>query len=467
MHTNTPETLTKSLDDAMPRAIWMTLLKTINLTGVADTRHLQHAIGMERGRLKRRLEPLLVQTLDGAPLIIELDRSIRRPTESNRPAAIYQIGKGGEKLLRHLGYPDARASELKDDVDILHALVMLTVDRAASREKDIEIVTDRILEFDGGRLRPDHQVLHSDGGRYIYEVEQTAYKEIIPRIRRSLENRHAFFRSPQGREYSNQIRVIFNLKDGNIYRKTLRVWKEAMRGVQKDMGTTLSFSLWAIPIKRFLTDPQWGGEPYKEWTRINPGDSPLAGDADERRSPMLARSPLPLDEEAALLEALADESSMSMPEMNWTGDYNMFCVVQAIYDGSHRSDRYRYIPYLSVRLLATYLSRHEELRVQLVKALQFNGSRMSWVPTNVVNRMRLVCNVFLRYHGWSARNAVMEIYPWIDPTHNNGYSVKVHLFGLPEYLRIRQFDYEKSLAWVLLALFEHGLEIGIGRPAFW
>jgi hypothetical protein len=466
MHTTTPESLIDTLDHAMPRDTWTAILETINLTGVADTRHLQHAVAKTRGQLMRRLEHLLVQTLDGEPLITQLNRSIRRPTESNRPAAIYQIGKGGEKLLRHLGYLDARGSELKDDVDILHALVMLTIHQAASSEKDITIITDRVMEFDGGKIRPDHQVLHADGERYLIEIEQTAYKEIIPRIRRSLENRHAFFSSPQGREYPNTIFVIFNLKEGGGFRRGIKVWFEAMRGLQQDTGKKLAFSMWAIPLQRFLKSPQWGGTPSKEWTQVNPDDDSL-DEKNERRSPMFIRSQHPLDEEAVLLEALAGEWFQTMPEINWGGDYNMFRVAHAIYEGSHRKDRYRYIPIISVRLLGTYLGRHEELRVQLTKALHFNGNRISWVPTNVLNRMRLVFKTFLVYHGWSMRNSIMEVYPYTNPDRNSEYSVKVHLYRLPNEMLIRNENYEEALAWVLLALFEYGQEIGIGRPAFW
>lgn len=135
MHTQQTEldALIQALDKAIPDRDWLKFLELVSRTGVADTRQLQLHLGWTRGIFSRRAEKLLVTTLNGEPLLSQIDRAIKRPTEANRPPAILRLEKGGAQLLRSMGYENARACELKEDVPILHALGMVTLSQVLQK----------------------------------------------------------------------------------------------------------------------------------------------------------------------------------------------------------------------------------------------------------------------------------------------------------------------------------------------
>ena len=156
MHTHQSEldTLIQSLDKAIPNRDWLKFLELTSRTGVADTRQLQLHLGWTRGIFSRRAEKLLISTLNGEPLVSQIDRTIKRPTEANRPPAILRLEKGGAQLLRSMGYEGARASELKDDLPILHALGMVTLSQVL--QKDASVIIDQVIRFGEDRhIRPD------------------------------------------------------------------------------------------------------------------------------------------------------------------------------------------------------------------------------------------------------------------------------------------------------------------------
>jgi hypothetical protein len=122
MHTQPSEldALIQALDKSIPDRAWLKFLELTSRTGVADTRQLQLHLGWTRGIFSRRAEKILISTLNGEPLVSQIDRAIKRPTEANRPPAIIRLEKGGAQLLRSMGVEKARASELKEDIPILH-----------------------------------------------------------------------------------------------------------------------------------------------------------------------------------------------------------------------------------------------------------------------------------------------------------------------------------------------------------
>jgi hypothetical protein len=112
MQQTDPDSLIEALDKAISDRLWLNILHILDQTGVADIRHFEGALGMTRGILKRRLDILLVSSLDGEELISKIDHSIKRPTEANRPAAVFRLENGGARILNRMGYNDAHACEL-------------------------------------------------------------------------------------------------------------------------------------------------------------------------------------------------------------------------------------------------------------------------------------------------------------------------------------------------------------------
>jgi hypothetical protein len=272
MHTHQSEldTLIQSLDKAIPNRDWLKFLELTNRTGVADTRQLQLHLGWTRGIFSRRAEKLLISTLNGEPLVSQIDRTIKRPTEANRPPAILRLEKGGAQLLRSMGYEGARASELKDDLPILHALGMVTLSQVL--QKDASVIVDQVIRFGEDRhIRPDIVVAPGVGKRRIYEFEQEAGPKLAPRIMESISNKEAFFQCSDASEYSADVRMVVNVKDGRHFFRTIKVWVEVMRQYIHEHGP-LHFDLYAIPFQKFLQSPGMEDAPPRDWKRLNPSE---------------------------------------------------------------------------------------------------------------------------------------------------------------------------------------------------
>src|SRR5512138_2322933 len=272
MHTQPSEldALIQALDKAIPDRAWLKFLELTSRTGVVDTRQLQLHLGWTRGIFSRRAEKLLISTLDGEPLVSQIDRTIKRPTEANRPPAIFRLEKGGAQLLRSMGIENARASEMKEDIPILHALGMVTLSQVL--QKDASVIVDQIVCFGDDRyIRPDIVVVPTTGKRRIYEFEQDASSKLAPRILESITHKDAFFQCSDTSEYSSDVRMVVNVKDGRHFYHTRKVWVEVMCEYIQEHGP-LHFDLYAIPFKKFLQSPGTENTPPQDWKKLNPSE---------------------------------------------------------------------------------------------------------------------------------------------------------------------------------------------------
>ena len=92
--------------------------------------------------------------------------------------------------------------------------------------------------------------------------------------------------------------------------------------------------------------------------------------------------------------------------------------------------------------------------------------------------MQVVINIVLRYHGWRSDGdlyAAPIISAW-DEEQVRTFGVIVHIRNpevmmaedeivVPNHSEVR--DTERALGWVLHALFEYSLDLGLGRVEFW
>ena len=470
MQQTDPDSLIEALDKAISDQLWLNILHILDQTGVADIRHFEGALGMTRGILKRRLDILLVSSLNGEALISKIDHSIKRPTEANRPAAVFRLEKGGARILNRMGYKDAHACELKKDIQILHALSMLSVHLAGKKAKEIEIVTDRNLQYgDDRHFRPDHVVTPPAGPKFLIEIEQDANAKLLPRIMESLANRQAFFQSEEAKAYSHIVRMIFNLKEDKVLYRTMRLWGEAMRQQEIISGQSLGFRIMAIPIKRFLTEPEWEEIFSKNWREIHLITTETQSPEQEalKELPSAVRPKRPLEQSAALLRALDQKFSQSLPPQMKYLDFGLFSVVREIYYGSHGKGKNTYddvagVPIVSIHKLRKYLN--DDPKLMAILRRRMHSGRIAWTQVNILHRMGIVIRSFLAYHGWRP-SKVLNIYPVIE--NGRSYTVKVEIGQLPASEQPYYFELENAFAWVMFALFEYAEDIGLGRPVFW
>ena len=102
---------------------------------------------------------------------------------------------------------------------------------------------------------------------------------------------------------------------------------------------------------------------------------------------------------------------------------------------------------------------------------------MRWNPTNILHRMQIVVDTFLRYHGWGNRGNLQAspFTPDWRAAGSRAYQVQATLSKkelllpqnslVPVSGEIEQL--EKALSWVLSALFSHAQALDLGYPPFW
>ena len=476
-HASSPQELLENLKSAMPDERWRMILQTLAIKGIADTRQLQDATNFGRDKVMRILDRLAGMSLEGFPILSKLLKTIERSGEANRPPAIYILEEGGARFLRFIGFSEAKAFSLQDEIAIAHVLSMVSIHILANRLK-IAITTDQTISYgDGKVLRPDHQVQLPDGTDFLIELEQTATMALVERIKTSLLHHQAFFASEESRDYLKQVRMLLNVKPGREFHRTLTVWQAAMVQVENELGKKLDFKIFALPMHSFLDSPEWEAVLSGRWVEADSAkmaNSPVAEQTAEMPS-ALRIAERGFDSQitdVVLLRALAERFRLYAPQQLTQPNWEMFDVVRAIYEAQFEGsgskvDREAALPLISISLLQDLMVEHPKMQRALSQALHYNRGRVIWSQQNILHRMGIVVRRFLSLYGWRS-GRVLKVYPITMEDKSMPYSVKCELMpNLPDMSISKRISNETALSWVLWALFEYGQDIGIGRPEFW
>jgi len=498
------DVLYQTLEHDLADVPWLKLLETVAVTGVADSLQLRQATGLERDPLNRLIEKLKRLARKLPPILHELDHTLPRPGLRGRAPTVYLLAETGAALLQHAdrtGTRRVRASGLKDDTPIAHALAMLDMHLAAT-QAGLRVITDRAVEFGEGEvLRPDHLVTLADGRQIIFEVEQAARVDLLRRMRNSLQHRVQFFASPEGRNVQPLVRILFNLPRDKGLERTLHLWDQAIRSVFAPHDRP-PYRIIALPLTEFLAAPDWSTDPARDdhrWIDLTPAMAQSQSDqaSGRRHEQPKGNHTVPEDwirasphDDRLLLEALWQvfrESASKWPKRADIPDPDpeFFDLVCLIYSVSHDTalsllDRAAF-PRASTYLLMRYLQMHPKLKERLSEALRRGENASRWNVTLIRQWMQAVINVFLEYHGFASGDtlrAVAVVTDWNDEEAQHAIDVDVNIAS-GEVLMAREasgvipdrpeVDFaERALAWVLHALFAHARHIGLGQPpTFW
>lgn len=464
------KTLNDLPENLRPEAL--SILRTLGVVGLADTRQLGRASGLTRQALRRVLERL--QAVGWAQ---PLRQRIRRTFSRGRSPAVWRLEKAGASALRAVDGQARRPSRLHDPRAIAHALYML--DLTLSSPSGIASTVDKPIPFQGGVLRPDLRV-----GNSLYEVEQDASPAILRRIVRSVRNKAAFFAAPQSAVFSPAVRMLVAVDGESAYRSTLRVWMQAVDVVREDMP--MKFDLLAAPLAQFLDAPDWVDPPQAEyWTSLVEGGERTPFPADEASQGESAPLYLP-HEDRLVLEAMsyALRQGALAPVKAVVRNERFLENMRIIYAASH--DREMLSPGMqaswpvgSLYLLRHYLKMHPGLREQVERRMRTQMQSMRWNTTTILHRMQTVVDTFLAYHGYRSDGPLLA---WADTPGWETEEVRT----LRVRVRIRNREIllpddgsalvptvdevrrtERALAWVLTALFRHAPDLGLKPPPFW
>lgn len=451
------------------------ILEALAVVGVAETPQLMLASEQARDKLRRSLDKL-----EALGCVHPLRESIRRNTGRGRSTKVWRLGEAGALIVA------AKPGKLENARAITHALAMLDIHLAA-KQTGQNIVTDKVIHFEGGTLRPDHLVESAAGQKMLFEIEQDAGPRLLRRILRSLRNKIAFFSSPEGKDVSPVIRMLITLPPGTAYEKTLGIWLQALDILlveRKEAG--LPFQLFALPLSNFLDNPHWDETPDPaRWTVLTTRteDGPQKSSLNKS----LAQIPRQKAEQdriilAALLQSLRENETLRekaqrypTPDPHFFG--SMASIYSASYDESLSEIELAAYPWASLFLLKQYLHLHPVLRKRIDERLRAGTQRMSWNTTIILHRMQTVVELFLAYHGWRSDGGLLayaETPPWNTPAPRSfQVFVKIRhaaVLVTDDGLLPHRDDLklaEESLAWVLAALFRYSPDLGFKAAPFW
>ena len=458
------------------------LLRLFEATGVADAMQLQSVADLSRERFN-----LLIERMRFHGLVTECPMEIKRPGVRGRSPRVFLLADEGARLLSEWSGKTFHPSGLRQDTSILHALAILDVHSAAVR-KGLDVATDQNIEYgDDKHLRPDLLVRGVTGEKIIYEVEQSASPATLRRIKESLEHKQAFFRSTASSGILQEVRMLINLPRGKTWERTLEIWQRAMKVVLEENGKPLAFRLLVLQLAEFLTHPDWEAQAGIYWGEIKIKDEKVV--AKEKGS-LAIRFPANLqyhtrrDERLvlnALLEYFLKDARRKLEEYPQP-DPEFLELVRLIYSASFdptRPARWRAgLPHASLYLLKQYLNMHPDLLERLNEVLHSAPGSTRWNPTMILHRMQVVIDIFLRYHGWRSNGSLFAasvVSGWEEED--------VRTFGARVSIRDAEIlmaedeivvpsgsdveETERALEWVLKALFEYSIDLGLGRVEFW
>lgn len=472
------DTLTQ-LQTLLPDGQWQGILSTLAITGLVDGLQLQQATSLNRNSLHHILEKM-EQAADSHPLFHLQTGKIQRVNLQGRAPKVYQLASGGADLLRLLGYEHAHPSQLNTALARAHALTVLDIHLAAGNAGLVVQTEKNLYAKDQVFIRPDCLVTLADGSRAIFECEQTARPDYLPRMSESLHNKLAFIKA--GGQTSALIRVLFNLRPGSELEQTMNRWQGLTHLLGKENGGSLPFTLLGMSIVDFLHNPDWS--PAPDTTRWRDLTQPLPeAEPEQVEQSVPELPPFSSKENAILLQAMLQWLKANNQTHHHPSKFPepaFFDVMEIIYLASHHPEapamQRAAFPNESIYLLGQYLASNLKLRDALDQSILRGGSGMLWNATTILHRMQTVVDAFLEYHSFRSDGALRAIPVTVDwnELRPKSFAVQVAIDTadiLPEAenksTKQRIESAENALAWVLRGLFVHAARVGLRTPRFW
>ncbi|HNS37001.1 MAG TPA: hypothetical protein PKM01_04405 [Anaerolineaceae bacterium] len=486
MSTLTTETiviLQENLDKQVRDRSWRKILHLLAVTGIANNQQLIQASGLNRDKLRRTLDKMTAAAAGFPPLFSIYNRKLRRASERGAAPRVYRIEESGAALCKADGLANAHPCKLEEQRSVLHAQGMLDVHLAA-QAAGLEVRTDQNLDYnEDAFIRPDNLVRLPNGRLAIFESEQDARSDYLNRMLRSLAHKAAFFDSQASEACSSSVRMLIDLPRGKLWQRTLTTWQHAVAINREARSSALPFRLLAMPLGDFLPRPDWSDEPETgRWVDLTEAQTTLALPPAPSQQTQ-ASLPFTNLERRMILAALLQELRANGPAARQPlPDAEFLYLMRLIYIASHdpfapalqRSGT----PYESLYLLSQYLQMNPNLRQLIEQTTQKDARRIHWNQSTALHRMQVVVDAFLEYHGWQSDGALI-VYTYTPDYQAHGprrLSVMVEIAD-PEILMSGESALvpgkqeitilEKSLGWVLTALFALTHHLGLKKPPFW
>lgn len=446
------------------------ILNCFGYRGIATGDQIEYMTGLGQHPVRDALKTLseLPGGLD--PLLRSINVTL--PGQRGRPYAAFILTEAGTASLND---ETRKAPKLDEPVEAAHALMEMQVFIAAHQHgKRTEL--ERVIPYEGlHNIRAD-ALLES---KTIFEMEQQARLNDVPRISDKLERLVRFFNSPAGHAIDPKVRILFALSasDG----KTIKIWQQVLAAVEKKNGS-LPFELHWQDINLFLEKPNW--ENTSGLNRLKPAEiaqvnTPQNKDDATKQvilvPEFIKHNFVDLLELQLIMNVM--ESDIGQLDEAWKQNrYQFFQMMEVIYDGSHYPggpvESEATYPAISMMLLYRFLHLHQNK--PLFERMQ-NGyrkvqySQRQALPYFRDQLTRFYWDVFLRYFNFGRGGPLKvkvevpnfgdsrsEIYPIVSITDwdllrsEDGYAPT----GEPAHA-------EAALTWVLEAMHLYAYDLGL------
>ena len=398
--------------------------------------------------------------------------NVTLPGQRGRPFAAFVLTEEGAALLAD---ESRKAPKLDDPVEAAHALMEMQAFIAAYQQgRNAEL--EKVLPFAGLRnIRAD--VLYE--GKILFEMEQQARLNDVPRISDKLERLCLFFNSPAGSEIDHKVRILFALagNDG----KTISVWQQVLGALKKKNGS-IPFELYWKEIGAFMQNPEW--ESLNSFQLLEPAAmfQPELPSAKETSTTQVAVTPsftrqMPADmSELNMVMGIMESEIGKLEGKVKENRYQFFQMMEVIYDGSHYKsgpvERESAYPATSIMLLYRFLHMHQNK--QLLDQLQVGYKKVLFSQRQALpffrdNMTRFYWDVFLRYFNFG-RGGPLKVKIEV-PTFGDSRSEIYPVVTISDWEMLRGEEgyvpsgepahAENALSWVLEAMHLYSFDLGL------
>lgn len=448
------------------------ILNCFSHRGIATGEQVEILTGLGQHPVRDALKILIEPPGGLKPALKTINVTL--PGQRGRPFAAFILTEEGASLLAD---ESRKAPKLDDPVEAAHALMEMQVFIVAYQQgRKIEL--EKVLPYAGLRnIRAD--VLFE--GRILFEMEQQARLNDVPRISDKLERLCLFFNSPAGSGIDHKVRILFALagNDG----KTISVWQQVLGALKKKNGS-IPFELYWKEIGDYMQNPEW--ESVDSFQRMEPAAifQPELQSAKESSTDQVAavpnfarRMPADMIELNMVMGIMESEIGKLEGEVK-ENRYQFFQMMEVIYDGSNFKDgpveRESAYPSTSIMLLYRFLHMHqnkpllEQLQAGYKKVL---FSQRQALPFFRDNLTRFYWDVFLRYFNFGRGGSLkikVEV-PSFGDSRSEIYPVVTIsdwelLRGEEGYVPGGEPDHaEKALTWVLEAMHLYAFDLGLAK----
>jgi hypothetical protein len=462
--------------------------------GLATQDHVEKLTGLTTKQVRGALDDLVKGFFGNVPLL--RSESVHLQGRRGRPQVVYLLTIDGAAVLNRIQTDEVVSpSQVEDQIELAHGLMEMEIYLLA-KQAGLNPAIERPIRFgEKHSIRADVLIQPPNGDKVIIEMEQAARPGDVTRILGKLKQYEQFFSAPESKGICKEIRVLFNLAPSDTM--SIKRWSMILAelcGQEEPIPYRL---LWQ-PVLEFLQNPQWDGlegfveiepdkpTPTSQETASEPTTSlSLTSEKDNRITvgdpllpPMLQSFKSPdLTSLNLILRALAAQNevqhgSLVYPDQS-RGDF--FELVRTIYQVSHFHDgpvqRYAALPILSLVLLYRYLNLHQnKVLLEMVLKARDDVRRGQNRGINLFrDAFTRLCWDFMRYHG-IGRGGPVEIYVRVPTLDSDVSEINVEVRITNQDLIVGSDGLmvsgdlemtEKSLAWVLGALWVYGEELGL------